>query len=60
MKKFRIHWPAVVSALVTFAGIASSPAILALLPAKTALIVTAAGAVCQAVTKSVTKTDVSQ
>lgn len=51
----RIHWPAVLSALITVAGIATSPAVLALLPLKAAAIVTAVGAVLQSVTNGVQK-----
>lgn len=55
MRKPKIRWSSVLSAAVTIAGVVTSPAVLALLPLKIAAVVTAAGAVCQAITKPVTR-----
>lgn len=55
VRKAKIRWGSVLSAAVTVLGIVSSPAVLAILPAKIAALVTAAGAVCQAITKPVAR-----
>lgn len=50
MKRRRLHWPGILSALTTFVGLASLPEVLALLPKPASLVVIAVGAVLQAVT----------
>lgn len=60
MKSFfqKLHPAALLGLATTIAGVLADPALLALLPHKTAAIVTIAGAVIQAVTRAVHKGDV--
>jgi hypothetical protein len=55
MKK--IHWPAIGAAAVSVLGVASSPAVLGLLPPQWAAAVAGAGIIAQAFTKPVPKAD---
>lgn len=55
MKMPKLHWPGILSGLVTIVGVAASPAVFALLPVKAATLVTVAGAVLQGLTKPVAK-----
>ena len=50
-----IHWPAIGAAAVTVLGVASSPAILGMLPPQYAAIVAGLGIIAQAFTKPATK-----
>lgn len=52
MTTMKLHWPAVLGVLTTLAGVASSPAVLGVLPAKWAVVVTTTGALIQALTKA--------
>ena len=53
MKKPKIRWPAVLGVVISIGGLASHPEILALLPEKAAVIVSAVGVVIQALTKPI-------
>jgi len=55
VRKPKVRLPAILSALVTVAGILSLPEVLALLPKDAAVTVVAIGAALQAITKPVTR-----
>lgn len=56
----RLHLPALGGLLVSLAGLAAHPEVLALLPEKAALAVSVIGAAWQAYTRGITKGDVRE
>lgn len=53
----KFHWPAVLSFLTTAIGVAASPMVLGIMPAKAAVVIAAAGSIVQAFTKPIPKPD---
>lgn len=56
MSKWIKRLPAIAAGFTTIAGVIASPAVAAIVPAKWAAVITAVGAVAQALTHSVTHT----